>query len=63
MVNGIRTIYSRGLNKEFGSRFRVGSRVRQKTPEGGQKMHRPKGCEYNYKDESNIPNTLSNKDV
>ena len=29
MVNGIRIIYHRGLNKGFGSKFRIGSKVRQ----------------------------------
>ena len=35
MVNRIRTIYSDGLNKEFGLKFNVGSRVQQETPEEG----------------------------
>ena len=32
MINEIRTIYN-GLNKGFDSKFRVGSRIRQETPE------------------------------
>ena len=33
MVNGIRTSDNRELNKGRGSKFRVGSQIRQKMPE------------------------------
>ena len=52
MVNEIETIYFRGLNKGFGLKSRVDSRVRQEAPEEGRRMHRPKRCEYNNKDNS-----------
>ena len=42
MVNGIRKIYSRELNKGFGSKLLVGSRVRHEIPEEGRWSHRPK---------------------
>ena len=61
MVNGIRTIYPRGLSKGFGLKFCVGSRVRHETPEEGRRMHRLKRCEYNEKDEDDSPNRLSDK--
>ena len=61
MVNEIRTIYARELNKGIGSMFRVSSRVRQDTPEEGWRTHRPKRCEYTNKIEDNSPNTLNNK--
>ena len=32
-----------------------------KIPEEGRRMHEPKHCEYNYKDEYNIPNILNDK--
>ena len=59
MVNGIRTIYIRILNKGFGLKFCVGFRVRHETSKEGQRVHRLKRCEYNNKDTS--PNTLNNK--
>ena len=46
MVNGIRTIYPRGLNKRLGLKFRVGSRVLHETPEEGRRTYRLKRCEY-----------------
>ena len=61
MVNGIRTIYSYGLNKEFGSRFYVGSWVQQDTSEDSWRIYQPKCCEYNNEDEDNSPNILSEK--
>ena len=57
----IRKIYPRELNKRFGSKFRVGSKVRHETPEESRRMHRSKCCEYNNKDEDNSSNTLNNK--
>ena len=56
MVNSMRTGYTRGLNKELGSKFRddsrlrpegsrvrkEGSRVRQVIPEEGRRVYRPK---------------------
>ena len=59
MVNGIIASDPRGLNKWRGSKFCVGSRVRQETPEEGQRTYRPKRCEYNNED--NSPKTLNDK--
>ena len=53
MVNGIRTDDPRGFNKGRGSKFRVGSRVRQ-TPEEGRGTYR---CGNNNKNEDNSPKT------
>ena len=61
MVNGIRESDPRGLNKERGSKFRVGSRVRQETPEEGRRTYRSKRCEYNHQDEDDCPKTLNDK--
>ena len=61
MVNGIRARDPRGLNKRYASKFRVGSRVLQETPEEDRRTHRPKRCEYNNKDEDNRSKTLNNK--
>ena len=46
---------------EGSSRFCVGSRVRDETPEEGLLTYRPKRCEYNNEDEVNNPNILSDK--
>ena len=62
MVNGIRTSASHGLNKGRGSKFRVGSRVRQ-TPEEGRRTYQPKRCEYNNKDAENSPKTPNDKNL
>ena len=61
MVNGIRTILPRGLNKKFGLKFCMGSRVQHETPEERGRMYHSKHCEYNHKDDDNSPNTLSDK--
>ena len=61
MVNRNRAIYTGGLNKGFGSKFRVGSQVQQETPEEGQRTYRPKHCEYNNKDEDKRLNTLNDR--
>ena len=53
MICGIRTIYSCELNKGFGSKFCVGSKVWHKTPEEGQKVHQLKHCEYINNNEDN----------
>ena len=45
----------------FGSKFCVGSRVRQETPEEGRKKHQLKHCEYKNEDEDNSPNIQSEK--
>ena len=55
MVNGIRITDFRGLNKGRGSKFYVGSRVRQ-TPEEDRRTYRQKRCEYNNKDENKSEN-------
>ena len=74
MVNGMRTVYPRELNKGFSSKFRenfrlrqessrvrkVSSQVRQEAPDEGWRSHRPKHCEYNNKDEDNSLNNLEN---
>ena len=62
MVNGIGTVYPRGSNKVFSSRFCVGSRIRHKIPELGRGTNRSEHCEYNKEDEANDPNMLSNND-
>ena len=59
MVNRIRTVYPCGSNKEFSSRFCVGSRIRHETPEEGRRTYRPKR-DYTNKDEVNSLNILSN---
>ena len=61
MVNGIRTIYSRRLNKGFRSRFFEGSLVQHEKPEEGRTTHGPKRCKYNNKEKDNSPNTLNDK--
>ena len=58
MVNGIKASNPHELNKGHGSKFCVGSRVQQETPKEGKRTYRPKGCEYNNKDEDNSPKTL-----
>ena len=50
MVNEIRTIFPRGLDKGFC----VGSRVRHNTPEEGRRDYRSKRCEYNNEDDINL---------
>ena len=60
MANGIRTGDPRGFNKGRGTKFRVGSRVRQ-TPEEGRRIYRPKRFGNNYKDEDNSLKTLNDK--
>ena len=61
MINGLRTINLKGLDKGYSSKFCVGSQIQHNTPEEGQRMHWLKHCEYNNEDEPNIPNTLSDK--
>ena len=60
-VNGFRTSEPRGLNKGRGSKFHVGSQVRQ-TSEEGRRPYRPKLYEYKNKDEDNSPKILNDKD-
>ena len=62
MVNGIRTCDPPELNKRRGSKFCVGSRVRQ-TPEEGRRIYRPKRFEYINKEEDNSPKTLNDKSI
>ena len=59
MANGIRTSNPRGFNKGRSSKFRVGSRVRQRLE--GRRTYRPKRCGNNNKDEDNNPKTLNDK--
>ena len=59
MVNRIGTIYPCG--SVFSSRFCVGSRVRDETPEEGRRTYQPKCCDNNNKVPVNNPNILSNK--
>ena len=61
MFNGIRTIYPHGLNKGFGLKFRVGSRIRQETHKEGRRMRWLKRFEYNNKGEDETLNTLNDK--
>ena len=73
MVRGIRTGYPRGLNKGLGLKLQEGSRVRkedsriqdssrvqQEIPEESRRLHRPKRCTDNNKDEDNSPNNTDN---
>ena len=60
MVNGIRTGDPPRLNKERGSKFRVESRVRQKTPEEGRGIYRPKRYEHKNKEDNSLK-TLNDK--
>ena len=57
MVYG--AIYYYWFNKDFGLKFRVGSRVGHETTEESRRTHLLKHCE--YKDEGNRLNTLSDK--
>ena len=43
--------------------FRVGSRVRQETPEEDRRTYRPKRCEYNNNEEDNKPKTMNDKNT
>ena len=62
MVHWIWTIYSCGLNKGFSSKFCVGSRVPQETPEEGQCTHWLNNWGYNNnKNEGNSLNTQKDK--
>ena len=40
--------------------FRVGSRVRQETPEEGRRTHQVKRCEYHSKDKDDSSNNVNN---
>ena len=62
MINGIGTSDPRGLNKGRGSKFCIGSRVRQ-TPEEGQRTYQPKRCEYTNKDEDNSSKIQNDKNI
>ena len=62
MANGIRTGDPRGFNKGRSSKFREGSRVRQR-PEEGRKTYRLKRCGNNNKDEDNSLKTLNDKKI
>ena len=63
MINGIRASNPRGLNKGRGSKFHVGSQVRQETPEEGWMIYRPKCCEYNNKNKDNRPTSLNDTNI
>ena len=60
MANVTRTGDSSGFNKGRSSKFRVGSRVRQK-PEEGRGTYRPKRCGNNNKYEDISPKTFNDK--
>ena len=60
MVNRIGTVYPCGSNKGLSLKFCVDSRAQHETPEEGQRIYRPKHCDYNNKDEVNGPNILTN---
>ena len=55
MANEIRASQPRRLNKGRGSKFRVGSRVQQETPEDGWRIYRLKCYEHNNKDKDIRP--------
>ena len=61
MVNRIRESDPRGLNKSCGLKFCIGSQVQQETPQEDWRIHQPKCCEYNNKDEDNSLKTLNAK--
>ena len=61
IVKRTKTIYHRKLNKEFSSKFCVGSWVWHNTPEDGRRGYRLKRSEYNNENEGNCPNILSDK--
>ena len=63
VVNGMRTIYPRGLNRGSvrSSRERVDSWIRYKTAKEDRRSDQPKRLEYNNENEDNMPNTLSDK--
>ena len=58
MVNGIRIIYSCGLNKRFSLKFCVGSGCQHETPEEDRRTYQLKRWEYNKEDKENSLNTL-----
>ena len=60
-INRITKIYPRGLNKVFGSKFRVGYRVRLKISEKSRRTNRLKRCEHNNKSDDSSPSTLIEK--
>ena len=60
MANGIRTDDPRGFNKGRISKFREGSRVRQKSEEG-LRTYQSKRCGNSNKYEDNSPKTLNDK--
>ena len=66
MVNEIKASDSHGLNEGRSSKFCVGSRIRQETPEEGRRTHRLKHCEYINninKDEDDSPKTLNRSSI
>ena len=63
MVNKIRTNYPSELNKGFLSKFCVGSRFQHKMPEGGQRTHWAKCCDYINENEENSLNILSDGNI
>ena len=63
LVNRIRRIYQRGVNKELDSKFHVSSRVWQDILEECRTKHRPKRYEYNNKGKDNSPITPNDKDI
>ena len=58
MINGI---YPCGLDKGFGLKFFIGSRVWQETFAEGWRKNQPKRGEYSNKDEDNTMNILNDK--
>ena len=61
MVNEIRSIKLRELNKRFSSVFCVGSLFQHETPKEGWRTYRLKRCDNSNEDEDNSPNNLSDK--
>ena len=60
MVNRSKISYSCGINKVCGSKFPLGSLVRQ-IHEEGRIAYRPNPFQYNNKDDDNNLKTLNNK--
>ena len=58
MVNGTKTIYFHRLNKEFGLKFRVGSRFLHETPDEDRGA---KHSEYKNKNKDSSQGTLKVK--
>ena len=61
MVIGVEAGFPLELNKGPSSKFRLGSKVRQETPEEGWRTHQPKRFEYSHKDDDNSLKNLTDE--